>query len=72
MQALQSKLKQDPGKLLDEHRDLISRHLEKEIIPRYYLQKGKIEKSLQVDLEIQEAIRLLGDPARYEALLKKK
>jgi len=72
VQALQSKLIQDPGKLLDEHRDLISRHLEKEIIPRYYLQKGKIEKALQVDMEIQEAIRLLGDPTRYEALLKKK
>lgn len=72
VQALGSKISQDPEKLLDDHRDLISRHLEKEIIPRYYLQKGKIEKSLQVDKEIQEAISLLGAPAQYEALLKKK
>ncbi len=72
VQALGNKISQDPEKLLDDHRDLISRHLEKEIIPRYYLQKGKIEKSLQVDKEIQEAISLLGAPAQYEALLKKK
>lgn len=72
VQVLGTKIRQDPEKLLDDHRDLISRHLEKEIIPRYYLQKGKIEKSLQVDQEIQEAINLLGAPAQYEALLKKK
>jgi len=66
-----NKVNTDPEMLLDKHKAIISKQLEREIIPRYYLQKGKIEKSLQVDREIQEAIGLLGSKTSYFALLKK-
>ncbi len=70
IEELNKKLKEDPSELLDKHKVEIIKHLEREIIPRYYLQKGKIEKSLQIDREIQEAIAVLGDPMRYQNLLK--
>ncbi|MDZ4708562.1 MAG: S41 family peptidase [Saprospiraceae bacterium] len=70
-QHMYAKVKADPDQLLDKHKVIIIKQLEKEIIPRYYLQKGKIEKSLQVDREIQEAIDLLSSNEHYQALLKK-
>lgn len=70
-QEIYNKVNRDPEQLLDKHKVVISKQLEKEIIPRYYLQKGKIEKSLQVDREIQEAIQLLGSKDHYMELLKK-
>lgn len=71
VQQIANKVNTDPEQLLDRHKAIITKQLEKEIIPRYYLQKGRIEKSLQVDIEIQEAIQLLGSKANYTALLKK-
>ncbi len=64
------KIKEDQASLLEKHKLEITKYLEKEIVSRYYLQKGKIEKSLQIDREIQEAISVLGDPARYQSMLK--
>ena len=62
-------IKEDPDKLLVQYKELIVKNIEKEIIPRYYLQKGKIEKSLQVDQEIQDAISVLDDQAKYRSIL---
>lgn len=70
-EALSAKYKENIPELLEKSKDLIIKQLEKEIIPRYYLQKGKIEKSLQVDEEIQVAINLLNDPVKYQSFLKK-
>jgi carboxyl-terminal processing protease len=69
--ALASKYKENIPELLDKSKSLIIKQIEKEIIPRYYLQKGKIEKSLQVDEEIEVAINLLNDPVKYQSYLKK-
>ena len=69
--ALTSKYKENIPELLDKSKSLIIKQIEKEIIPRYYLQKGKIEKSLQVDEEIEVAINLLNDPVKYQSYLKK-
>lgn len=69
-EALEKSTHADQTALLDKHVDQISKIIEKEIIARYYLQKGKIEKSLLNDIEIQEAVKILGDPDRYGKLLK--
>lgn len=69
--ALATKYKENIPELLDKSKSLIIKQIEKEIIPRYYLQKGKIEKSLQVDEEIEVAINLLNDPVKYQSYLKK-
>ncbi|MBK8776762.1 MAG: S41 family peptidase [Saprospiraceae bacterium] len=66
---LNKRIKEDPDKLLVQYKELIVKNIEKEIIPRYYLQKGKIEKSLQVDQEIQDAISVLDDQAKYRSIL---
>ncbi|MEP7267433.1 MAG: S41 family peptidase [Saprospiraceae bacterium] len=71
VQSMSNKYKDNLDKILDQSKSLIVKQLEKEIVPRYYLQKGKIEKSLQVDQEIHEAISLLKDPAHYTSILTK-
>jgi carboxyl-terminal processing protease len=70
IESLSSKLKEDQTALLEKHKAQVMLAIEKEIIPRYYLQKGKIEKSLQNDYEIQTALSVLGDPAKYQSMLK--
>jgi carboxyl-terminal processing protease len=70
IESISDKLKEDQDALLQKYQNQIMLAVEKEIIPRYYLQKGKIEKSLQIDMEIQEAVKILGDQSRYQALLK--
>ena len=43
--------------------------IEKEIAGRYYYQKGKIQMGLRNDQEIEEAIKVLNDQARYQQVL---
>jgi carboxyl-terminal processing protease len=72
LESLSEKLKEDQESLLQKYRNQLMLAVEKEIIPRYYLQKGKIEKSLQIDTEIQEAVKVLGDQTKYQSILKVK
>ena len=44
--------------------------IEKEIVGRYYYQKGKIQIGLRNDKEIKEAVKLLNDKEKYASLLK--
>ncbi|MBK6729750.1 MAG: S41 family peptidase [Bacteroidetes bacterium] len=44
--------------------------LNKEIVGRYYQDVGRIELSFNYDPDIQEAVRVLNELERYEALLK--
>lgn len=44
--------------------------LEKEIVLRYYLTKGKVEYALEHDAEIKAALEVLADKPRYSSLLK--
>ncbi len=43
--------------------------LEEEIVARYYLNKGRIEASFDVDPQLQEAIRVLNEREEYDGLL---
>ena len=53
-------------------KDQIMDEIEKEIITRYYFQKGKVHQSLDHDPEVKEAIAVLKDTNRYKSLIGKK
>lgn len=55
---------------LYKFKDEIMYELNKEIVGRYYQDTGRIEFSFNYDPDIQEAIRVLNSPERYQALLK--
>jgi carboxyl-terminal processing protease len=69
-EALQQKMKHDKKQDLLKNKAEITRLLEEEIVNRYYLQKGRIERSLAWDNEVTEAVSLLHAPAKYQQLLK--
>ncbi|MFT4762548.1 MAG: carboxyl-terminal processing protease [Paraglaciecola sp.] len=55
---------------LEKNKDAIINMIEKEIIGRYYYQKGKIQIGLRNDKEIKEAVKILNDKEKYASLLK--
>jgi len=63
-------MKHDKKQDLLKNKAEIKRLLEEEIVNRYYLQKGRIERSLAWDNEVNEAVSLLHAPAKYQQLLK--
>jgi carboxyl-terminal processing protease len=69
-EALQVKMKHDKKQDLLKNKLEIKRLLEEEIANRYYMQRGRIEKSLSSDNEVNEAITVLHTPERYQQLLK--
>ena len=71
LKAIETKIKSDKKNDLLKHKDEIIDEIEREIIARYYYEKGKIKIALRNDIEIQEAIKVLGDAPRYKTLLKK-
>lgn len=46
--------------------------IEKEIVSRYYFQKGKVQQSLDDDKEVMEAIAVLRDSNKYKSILSKR
>lgn len=68
-EALQQKIKHDKKQDLLKNKTEIKRLLEEEIVNRYYLQKGRIERSLAWDNEVNEAVNLLHSTTRYQQLL---
>lgn len=52
-----------------KYKDRILHEIEQEIVGRYYFQSGKVRKNLVNDPEIKEAIKLLNDRPRYDAIL---
>ena len=43
--------------------------LEQEIAGRYFFEKGMIESVFGKDDDVQAAIEILNDPARYQSIL---
>ena len=55
---------------LTKHKAEIKEVLEAQIVSRYYLEKGVTEASFDNDPEIQEAVKLFSNMARYQEILK--
>ena len=70
--AIEAKVQSDKKNDLQKHKAELVHELENEIISRYYYEKGMIKMNLRNDAEIETAIKLLNDPAKYKALLTKK
>jgi carboxyl-terminal processing protease len=70
--AMESKIAAEKAAEIERSKDKILHELEQEIVGRYYFQRGKVRKSLVNDPEVKEAVDLLNDMPRYNALLGKK
>jgi carboxyl-terminal processing protease len=70
IQALEAKAIVAKKADIDKHQERITDMIEKEIVSRFFYEKGRIQMGLRNDLEIKEAIKLFGDRAKYDAILK--
>lgn len=66
--ALVDKKQLSKNKDILKFKDEIAEFLTEEIISRYYYQRGRIEASLTTDQEVKEAIAILKDKKRYQAV----
>jgi carboxyl-terminal processing protease len=69
-ETLKQNLTHDKQADIDKNKEEISELLQEEIARRYYYQRARYEASFKSDEDIQEALKLFADPARYQSLLK--
>ncbi len=72
IQKLEHKIIQSKGSEFIRAKDQIVYEIEKEIVTRYYLQKGKIQFALRDDNNIKEAVAILKDSKKYNKILNAK
>ncbi|MBU6341884.1 MAG: S41 family peptidase [Bacteroidetes bacterium] len=70
--ALEAKLQAAKQADLNKNKARIVHEIEQEIVGRYYFQRGKVRKSLKNDAEVEAAVQLLNDVARYKSILGSK
>ena len=70
LQAIQERVDREQLAAIQGYKDEIVSIIEKEIAGRYYYQRGQVQMGLRNDKEVQEAISVLNDPARYASLLR--
>lgn len=68
--AIQTKIDAEQSAAIAAQKEEIIKTIEKEIAGRYYYQRGNVQMGLRNDKEVQEAISILNDKARYAKLLK--
>jgi carboxyl-terminal processing protease len=69
LETLKSNIEEAKKNDIFNYKDEIIDLLEEEIINRYYFEKGVIEARLTRDKDVQEAIKLFADEAKFEGLL---
>ena len=69
---MEKKLNHNLDRDLDYFSKDIKRMIANEIIKRYYFQRGGIIEQLKDDDDLQEAIKVLNDPAKYKEMLSAK
>ncbi len=72
LNELKKKVSHNKEQDLIKFKSEIKQALEEEIVSRYYFQEGIIESSLDEDMDISEALKILKDQATYQQLLKPK
>ena len=68
---MDAKIKNEKKNELQQRKARIIHEIEQELVNRYYFQRGKVRKSLKNDPQVDEAVKILNDPARYKSILKK-
>lgn len=67
--ALEAKLVPDLDRDLETFKDDIVKHINSEIIKRYYYQKGEFEYALKADKGLEKAIEILENKEEYKKIL---
>ena len=67
--ALENKLKHNLDRDLDYFSKDIEKMIAEEIIKRYYYQEGAIIQQLKDDKDLDEAVKVLTNPERYQQIL---
>ena len=67
--ALEQKLSHNLDRDLDYFAKDIKNMIAQDIIKRYYFQRGGIIQQLKDDNDLNEAVKVLGDPAKYKEML---
>lgn len=70
IEALKAKFNEQKEEDLIAHKAEIKELLEEEIVSRYYYDRGRLENSIQHDIDIAEAISILNDKTKYSNILK--
>ncbi|WP_026232356.1 S41 family peptidase [Neolewinella persica] len=68
--AIEAQVEKEQLAAIQSYKNEIINIIEKEIAGRYFYQRGQVQMGLRNDKEVQEAIAVLNDPARYAKLLK--
>jgi carboxyl-terminal processing protease len=71
-ESLQKSLAHDKKQDLIKNKKEIMHLLQAEIVTRYYFQKGRLQNQIRDDDEVLEAINVLSNQSKYDALLKGK
>ncbi len=66
---VERKIKQEKAQDLRTFKDEIKYLLKREIVSRYYYQKGEVEVSLSDDDDVKKAIEILQSPTQYQKIL---
>lgn len=69
--ALDDKIKSEKKNDLMRHKEDILHEIEKEIVARYYFERGTIQTNLRNDDEIKSAVSLFNDAQKFKNLLNK-
>jgi carboxyl-terminal processing protease len=67
--SMKKQIQTDKANDLVKYKKSIKDLLEREVVSRYYYEKGRIQVGLKNDDEVKEAINLINNPARYNELL---
>lgn len=69
IKMIENKIESEKKNELLKHKEAIADIIEKEIVGRYFYQKGKIQVGLKNDKEIKEAVAVINDSKHYKELL---
>ncbi len=69
--VLEKAISHDKTQDLVKNKKEIIRLLQDEIVARYYFQRGRFQNQLADDDEVKEAISILSNSSKYQALLSK-
>ena len=67
--ALEKKLNHNLDRDLDYFAKPIKEYLSQEIVTRYFYQRGAVMERLKDDTDLEKAIEVLQNPARYREIL---
>ncbi|MCO6460583.1 MAG: S41 family peptidase [Saprospiraceae bacterium] len=68
---LKARIIKEKKNILINHKEQICNFITRDIVSRVYNQKGKIISSISHDTEVEEAVNLLNNPAKYKKILGK-